>query len=115
MAYKCVGDLEDQQKKLEQINNPLLQQIKLHSAKLVDLQSLPQGNDVRLEGLSEETKKTRLKNVRWLVNWIDPEMFVKLPLMKAHPNTRQKPSLHKGRLLWCPIINCKRFNSLDKN
>lgn len=39
--YKCVGDLEDQQKKLEQINNPLLQQIKLHSVKLVDLQSFP--------------------------------------------------------------------------
>lgn len=72
-----IGNQENQQKKPEQINNPLLQQIKLHSAKLVDLQSLPQGNDVRLEGLSEETKmKTGMKNVRWLVEWMGPERFV---------------------------------------
>lgn len=38
-----IGNLENQQKEPEQINNPLLQQIKLHSAKLVDLQSLPWG------------------------------------------------------------------------
>lgn len=72
-----IGNLENQQKEPEQINNLLLQQIKLHSAKLVDLQSLPQGNDVRLEGLSEETKmKTGMKKVRWLVEWMGPERFV---------------------------------------
>lgn len=63
-------------KEPEQINNPFLQQIKLHSAKLVDLQSLLQGNAVILEDLSEETKmNTGMKNVRWLVEWIDREGF----------------------------------------
>lgn len=72
-----IGNLESQQKEPKQINNPLLQQIKLHPAKLVDLQSLPQGNDVRLESLSEETKtKTGMKNVMWLVEWMGPERFV---------------------------------------
>lgn len=62
-----IRKLKTQQKETEQINNPFLQQVTFHPAKLGDFQSLPQGNHVSLKGLSQETVlKMGMKNVRGL-------------------------------------------------